>query len=439
MWGVPRALRGETGINIEYTIRRRDTGETWVGSYSFAPIHDQKGKIVGSVVVSRDITDRKKVEEALEYNRNLLRSILDNSPNLIFVTCPDQKFMIVNNALAAKFGLKPEDLIGKSRFDILPEAIARQHSEHDKSILRSRNPMQFEESDTTAKIYLSFKFPLFDNNGKIYAIGGISTDISDLKKAQDILRRDKETFEHLVRERTQELLEAERELEQSKRLTDIGTLAATVAHELRNPLAAITVASTNAKRKLKDERIEKHLQTIERKVKESDQIINNLLFYSRIKPPQTSSVDIIKSIEECAELAAKHSKENIQIEKNIKALVGIKIDADPVQIREIFSNLLSNAFDSMEGRPGKITISATADQKNISITIKDQGVGIHKEDIPRVFETFFTTKSKGTGLGLSVCKQIISLHDGDIHIESELNKGTAVTVTFPRKKRAAMH
>lgn len=253
------------------------------------------------------------------------------------------------------------------------------------------------------------------------------------KEAEEILKRDKETFEALVKEKSSELISMHLQLERAKRLSDIGTLAATVAHELRNPLAAIIIATANIKRKAPDHLLEKHIASIEKKIKESDQIISNLLYYSRIKPPKYEKININHIIEECVELLSESSKSRkVSISLNIDPTKGRLINADPLQMKEVLSNILNNAVDAIpESSGGKIEMSAVNKNKSIELCISDNGTGIDNEHLAKIFEPFFTTKAKGTGLGLSVCKQIVELHDGTINIESEPGKGTTVKIALP--------
>jgi PAS domain S-box-containing protein len=252
-------------------------------------------------------------------------------------------------------------------------------------------------------------------------------------KAQDILKRDKDTFAILVKERTNELMEAYVELEKSKRLSDIGVLAATVAHELRNPLAAISMAAHNIKRKAKNTDIESHLVNINKKVAESDQIISNLLFYSRLKPPHYEKIEIFAIIEECIEALEKHTEKEVLVTHELDSVRGISIDADPIQIKEVLNNILNNAYDAVLPGQGMIKVTAADGDGFIKIVVEDNGSGIEKDNINKVFDPFFTTKAKGTGLGLSVCRQIVEMHNGEIEIKSEPGKGTSLIVRLPKK------
>ena len=279
----------------------------------------------------------------------------------------------------------------------------------------------------------TFGRAIYDSADRVIRIHGITLDITGRKKAEEILKRDKEELEKLVRDKTSELLASQKEIERGKRLSDIGTLAATIAHELRNPLAAIKMSAYNIKRKTENPGLEKHFVVINKKIDESDQIINNLLFYSRLKTPQCEQINIHDILDESIEVAMmRHTGNPPKVEKQYKILENVLINADPLQLKELFSNILNNSFDAVSNEKALIKINGKLEADNyLKIAIKDNGHGIEKENLIKVFEHFFTTKAKGTGLGLAVCKQIAELHNGSIAIESELNKGTSVTVRLP--------
>ena len=108
------------------------------------------------------------------------------------------------------------------------------------------------------------------------------------------------------------------------------------------------------------------------------------------------------------------------------------IEADPLQIKELFNNILSNAHQSFQKKRGRIDIKVWLDMyKNFNVNFKDNGIGIRPEDLDKIFEPFFTTKVNGTGLGLVVCKQIVSLHNGKIELDSKAGRGTTILITLP--------
>ncbi|MBI4335586.1 MAG: hypothetical protein HY589_02915 [Candidatus Omnitrophica bacterium] len=232
---------------------------------------------------------------------------------------------------------------------------------------------------------------------------------------------------------TDKILKTQRSLSDAKRLSDIGTLAATVAHELRNPLGVIRIAAYNIRRKAQNPLIEGNLINIEKKIMEADQIINNLLYYSRIRVPVLDEVDIYNLMEECvANVKNKFSDSRIVMKKNYGYLQGVIIKADPTQLKEVFANMLTNAYEALPEGSGRVEVIGKIDEDagQIDIRIKDNGIGIEPEYLKRIQEPFFTTKSKGTGLGLTVSYYIVKLHSGTIDVESEKGRGTSFKITL---------
>lgn len=273
----------------------------------------------------------------------------------------------------------------------------------------------------------------FDADGKFVRLIGSATDITERKKAEDVLKRDDKTLKRLVKEQSHDLIVVQADLEHAKRLSDIGTLAATVAHELRNPLAAMSLAVHNIKMKAKNSDIENNLNAIDRKIAESDQIIDNLLFYSRLKPPHYESINISDIVEECIDAVEHHKKKRITVVKNLDSIKDISIKADSLQIREVFNNILNNALDVVLPENGQIKILSENEDEFIKVAIEDNGSGIDKDILNKIFDPFFTTKAKGTGLGLSVCRHIINMHDGVIEVNSKLGHGTSFIVSLRKK------
>ncbi|MFZ2657722.1 MAG: PAS domain S-box protein [Victivallales bacterium] len=276
---------------------------------------------------------------------------------------------------------------------------------------------------------------VYDENGEVLRVFGVNADITVRKMAEEILKRDKETLANIVKERSAKLLDIQTELDRAKRLSDIGTLASTVAHELRNPLAAITMSAAIIKRKSKSEVVEGQLRNIDKMVTESDQIINNLLFYSRLRSPHLESIDICVIMDECVENLCRQVKRTIYFKRSYEPLRDVMISADPLQMKEVFHNLLHNAADAVPDNCGEVEILAGDYPESIKIHVKDNGHGIDASHMEKIFDPFFTTKAKGTGLGLTVCNQVVNMHGGSIDVKSEPGKGTTMTITLPKKEK----
>jgi PAS domain-containing protein len=123
MWAVPRALRGEVGTDVEYTLRRKDTGETWIGSYSFGPIRDNDGAIVGSVVIARDITERKRMEEELLRKTEIMDAISQNSSELIFAKDCQGRLVYVSDSFLRFFSKSADEILGKTDVDLYSDPL----------------------------------------------------------------------------------------------------------------------------------------------------------------------------------------------------------------------------------------------------------------------------------------------------------------------------
>ncbi len=249
------------------------------------------------------------------------------------------------------------------------------------------------------------------------------------------LEGERRNLEEKVKKQTQKLLHQEK-------LAAIGQLASGIAHELKNPLGVIKGVTYYLRQilKTKEEKVFRHLEMIDKEVAISSRIINDLLEFSRVPKISLEPVKVNQVLEGTLELVEKPDK--ISLRKDfLSDLPQIEGDAD--RLRQVFSNLISNAYDAMpEG--GKLTISTgivtnqitalAGSPKFVEIRIQDSGCGIAKENLEKIFDPLFTTKSKGTGLGLAVCKGIIEAHKGEISVESELNKGTVFTVKLPLRR-----
>jgi PAS domain S-box-containing protein len=372
------------------------------------------------------------------------RSIFDNSVVAVFRSLPVGRLISANFACAQLMGYGSAEELVNSMIDLKRQLYAYpdRRDEVIRKILCSKGGAATCEEyllkkDGTAFLAQIIFWAILDERGNPKYFEGFISDITEKKKAEEVLRRDKDTFEKLVNERTRELLTTQGELERAKRLSDIGTLAATVAHELRNPLGVIRTAVYNLRRKNQNGLLLSHLANIEKKVLESDQIINNLLFYSRIKMPNYERINVRSLLEEClVNTRNRFQKWDVTVSAAFEALRDEYLEADTLQISELFNNVLNNAYESFNEKKGKISIAAGKDDKgNCRISFRDNGPGIDPEDLERLPEPFFTRKSKGTGLGLTVCYQIVNLHSGEIGIYSEKGKGTTVIVSLPVKRK----
>jgi two-component system NtrC family sensor kinase len=234
-----------------------------------------------------------------------------------------------------------------------------------------------------------------------------------------------------------ETLQATQEqLVQSEKLASLGQLAAGVAHELNNPLSTILLFSDILLRESEPNDLTRSdLETIVRETNRCKTIVGSLLDFARQHQVEAQELNLNAFIEAIIEVAEKHERyDHIAIETDLASDLP-EIQADPAQLQAVFINLMENAAEAMpEG--GRIKVSTSSGLAGrVTIVFEDTGEGILPENLPRLFTPFFTTKpiGKGTGLGLAIVYGIIKMHRGQIHIQSEVGKGTAVTIELPLK------
>ena len=249
-------------------------------------------------------------------------------------------------------------------------------------------------------------------------------------------------IEEQVRQRTKELIDVQKQLIQAEKMATVGTLAGGVAHEINNPLTAIltNVQMLLALNNSLDVDSKESLELIEEATKRCRTIVQKLMTYAK-KPLETAEIyelnllNVIKNVVLFLEYQLGQD--------NIKIIVDAKENAYSVmgnqnELEQVITNIVLNARDAIRQikKGGNINISLSKSGEWIRIEIKDEGIGIPQEAIPKIFDPFFTTKEvgKGTGLGLSICQSIVEKHNGLIAVKSEPNKGSIFTIQFPKAK-----
>ena len=241
---------------------------------------------------------------------------------------------------------------------------------------------------------------------------------------------DKYFFHGTIDEIDEENIKLRDELQKSEKLKAVATLAAGMAHEIKNPLTSIKTFTEYLDKKKDDpEFIGKFKKIVGSEVDRINYIVKELLEFSKPSELKLKETDINLLLDETLSfLNNSFLKNNIRVEKHYYPLPPVKID--PMQMKQVFLNILLNAIEAMENKPGTITVSTQQTNGNISISFKDTGKGIAKDDLKRIFDPFFTRKETGTGLGLSVVYGIIQKHGGKIKVESTVGQGTEFEITL---------
>ena len=361
-----------------------------------------------------------KIKESEEKYRNLVEDIED----VIFRLDKKGRYLFLNSALKNVTGYTPQEFYEN------PSIAMEMIHKHDVELVKEtiQNVLDGElkvSKDLEYRVYCKNgdelwvsqnTYPIKNKKGNIIGVEGILRDITDSKKIEEQIRR-------------------------SERLASVGELAASIAHEIRNPLGAISNSVGMLKRDLALKGDDQKL--FEMVVEETDRlnsIITNFLTFAHPAEYHFVRSDIVEIIDETLFLL----EQDVRFSEEIKVVKVYEKDIPKVYldrnwIRKVFWNLLVNSIDAMPGG-GKIFIRVrkpkVTDNNEIEIVIADTGIGIPPEIIRKIFEPFFTTKkSKGTGLGLSIVHRIVDNHGGVIDVKSKQNKGTIFTIRLPVKNK----
>ncbi len=265
-------------------------------------------------------------------------------------------------------------------------------------------------------------------------------EISERRQAEEQIKNQNILLEQAVQEKQQEMEVLFDRLLRQEKLATIGQMAGSIAHELRNPLGAVKNSVFYLKRlhqkhtlDASNPKVEEYLNLIEEELNISEEVIAYLLKMTRMGQIKREHTHLRPLIEDAVQ--------RTQIPESVRMDMALDdepflIWADPLQLRQVLINLLTNAKQAIEGE-GRITIGATQVTKDASIVIEieDTGAGIKPEAFDKVFEPLYTTKAIGTGLGLSICKQIIENHQGQIRVRSSAGQGTTMTIVLPNNDR----
>ncbi|MFH1428327.1 MAG: ATP-binding protein, partial [Candidatus Margulisiibacteriota bacterium] len=434
-------------LNVIDTLKTKemevqDSAGCW-HSVRIKPYLTQDKKIEGVVIAVVDVNKIKQSAEEIKEARDYAESIIATLHEPLLVLSEDLKVITANIAFCQTFKVSLKATVGQFIYNLgngewdipelrtlLEEILPGKTTFHDYEVKHTFSKLGEKTMALNAR-------QLHREKDKPSLILLAIEDITKRKKAENVLKRDKDTLEILVKKSSKNLLDAQQELDKAKRLSEMGKLAATVAHELRNPLSVIRMAIFMVNHKNKDRSLDGHINNIEKKISESERIITNLLTYAGTKMPDFKPVKVYDLINESLDsVRAQFSGSRIKVMLATEALKDLIVEADSFQLKEVFNNILDNAYQSFEEKPGKIEVSAECGQKSdsIRVIIKDAGCGIAPDELETVFEPFFTNKPKGTGLGLTICRDIVKMHNGNIEIASIKGKGTTVAIVLPKKR-----
>jgi len=400
---------------------------------STSPVHDSAGKLIGSVHVARDITERKRAEIRLNEQLHFLQQLLDSIPNPVYYKNTEGLYLGCNAAFEAFIGLPGRDIVGKTVYDVVPQEHADKHHEADSELLRHPGLQTYEiggiYKDGEYHDVIFNKATFVDAFKRVAGTVGAIMDISSLRKAEE----------------ERKLLETQ--LHQAQKMEAIGQLAGGIAHDFNNILTAIIgYTEIILMRMGKDGTLRHFVEQVLTSAVRAAELTSGLLAFSRRQVLHTKPIDLCGVVRDWKKMLQRLLPEDIDFRTTFSE-GNLVVMADKGQIEQVLMNLVTNANDAMP-RGGALTIDispAAMDEKFVHahglgepgnfacISVTDTGHGMDEETRQRIFEPFFTTKEagKGTGLGMAIVYGIIQQHNGCITVHSEMDKGTTFRIYLP--------
>ncbi|MDB5220131.1 MAG: periplasmic sensor signal transduction histidine kinase [Myxococcaceae bacterium] len=429
-----RALNGEPSHDVEIFVRNKVVPEGIHLICSGCPLRDETGHVRGATTIFHDISVRRMQQIQLLEGERQKRAILDNIPDIAWLKDRDGHFVAVNTPLANAAGKeRPADVLGLTDFDIWPRDLAQRYRDDDDEIMQSGQHKRVEEPLVDAKgetrWFETFKTRIVGDGGEVIGTTGIARDVTKRKRAEEALRVTNDELERRVALRTAELAEVQENLVRKERLAVLGQLAGGVAHQIRNPLAAIMNATYVLKRHVspgQHSNVEDAIRIIHDEVRHANVIITGLLDYARVRTPDRHPASIVELVERV--LASGAVPENVVVERRIEAEVPLlRIDAD--QIHGAVFNLVRNAIEAMPDG-GNLAVAVHTEADQLVVMVSDDGPGISPQVRGHLFEPLHSTKPMGIGLGLVTARTFIEAHGGRIaHVDTD--RGARFEIRLP--------
>lgn len=420
----------EGGWSGEFNFVRKD-GTEGISETEISLLYDEYSGQVARIGVNRDVTERKKAEQALRQQALVIAHMTDG----VIVTDLNRKIIGWNPAAERMYGYSKEEALGRTP-DFLhdPEEVEPKSAEIIDTVLREGrwvSEINFLRKDGTGGIAETVVTPLYSDRHEMVARIGVNRDVTDRKAAEQV---------------AQEMVEKRN---QSQKLEALGNLARGIAHDFNNALFPIIGLTETTRMNLPDDSPEaKNLDIVRNSAQHASDLVRQILTFAHRETNELRPADLTRLVRDACMFLRAGLPENVQIIERIGDTENY-ILADPTQIHQVLVNLGINARDAMAGQDGTITISIfesvtkpgpgqpIADQDArpcVSVSVANTGTGMDADTVERIFEPFFTTKEEGagTGLGLSVVHGIVNAHYGTIEVASEPGHGTTFTVHLPK-------
>ena len=420
-----RALSGEGKIkDVEMGVYRPQGDLVWINT-SASPIDKSVGG--GVAVAFEDMTERKKAAEALRTSQRQFQDVVDNIQAVVFMKDTGGKHILVNKFFEMATGITKEQVLGKTDLEVLPEEVATKIMDVDQEVMQTGEMKRFEEEvphpDGTNHAYLTTKVPLFDEQGHVYAMCGLSADITEMKNIQSELQDAKQVAEAASQAKADFL--------------------ANMSHEIRTPMNAIIGMSHLALRTDLDPKQKDYISKIHSSGQHLLGIINDILDFSKIEAGkldiETVNFELNGVLENVGNLIGeKASEKGLELLFDIDPELPPAFKGDPLRIGQVLINYANNAVKFTETGEIVIGIKKLEQVENdllVRFEVKDTGIGLTLEQQAKLFQEFqqadtsTTRKYGGTGLGLAISKKLADLMGGDVGVESALGQGSTFYFT----------
>ncbi len=407
-------------------------GRTW-WTVREIPLRDTAGNTEAVLILTEEVTERKLAEQALAAAHRQVQSLINNTPAIVYAFDLEERFLLANTAVAALLNTTPEQMIGRRRHEFMAKEDADWHEANDRKAIEAGRALEFEEYSQLqgrSITWLTTKFPLRDERGRIYAVAGISADVSARKQVEE------------------ELKAARLSAEQAKNAADAANKAknhflAVLSHELRNPLNPVLATASMLREDPRfDADAREQLEVICRNAELEARLIDDLLDVTRIERGKVEldrrPVELGTILRRAAEVC-RPDIEARKLEFGIDASDWpYWVDADAARLQQVFWNLLKNAI-KFTPKGGCVGLRCRReDGGSVVVEVNDSGEGIEPEDLGRIFNAFdqversITRQFGGLGLGLTISKALVEMHGGGIQAHSAgKGRGATFTVRLP--------
>ena len=396
----------------EITLRRKD-GKPVVCLDSSRAVWDPTGKVIRYQGTLVDVSEQRQMERQLRQQEEFQRHLLESFPDLILVIDPEERYTFASSRIRDTWGYDADMLKGKKVGEV--EEQSPEFLELCRDVLSGKRVFgfceyPFKHRGGNWRTMRASASPLFDAENHVRGVVVSVRDITVEKKM-------------------------EQQIIQTERLAAMGQMIGGFAHELNNPLTSILGLSEMLQETEVREQSRKHLAMMHGQAKRAAEIVQNLMYFSRPPAPGKSKVNIAELVQRTLHLHAYSlRKNNISVDYLPDASLPLVI-GDPNQLMQVFLNLILNAEQAIREvrERGTLRIRLGRADKAVSASFQDDGPGIPSENLPNIFDPFYTTKrpGRGTGLGLSICKAVLKEHGGNVEATSAPGGGSVFTVTLP--------